>query len=62
MNILEGVLSLQGKYEQTEEIHRQVLGRCETVLGKEHPSTLATVNNLAERLRHQGKRERAEEM
>jgi hypothetical protein len=40
MNNLAGVLSDQGEYEQAEEMHRQVLGLLETVLGKEHPSTL----------------------
>jgi hypothetical protein len=32
------------------------------VLGKEHPSTLMSMNNLAEALRYQGKYEQAEEM
>ena len=32
------------------------------VLGKEHPSTLMSMNNLAEVLRHQGNYEQAEEM
>jgi hypothetical protein len=36
MNNLALVLGDQGKYEQAEEIHRQVLGLSETVLGKEH--------------------------
>ena len=51
-----------GKYEQAEEMHRQALGQRERVLGKEHPDTLTSMNNLAEVLRGQGKYEQAEEM
>ena len=40
----------------------QVLGLRDTVLGKEHPSTLTSMNNLAMVLRDQGKYEQAEEM
>jgi tetratricopeptide (TPR) repeat protein len=43
-------------------MHRQVLGLRETALGKEHPSTLTSMNNLAGVLRDQGKYEEAEEM
>jgi hypothetical protein len=62
MNNLATVLRDQGKYEQVEEMHRQVLGLSETVLGKEHPSTLTSMNNLAIVLRDQGKYEQAEEI
>jgi Flp pilus assembly protein TadD len=62
MNNLAAVLSGQGKYEQAEEMHRQALGLCETVLGKEHPDTPTSMNNLAAILRDQGKYEQAEEM
>ncbi len=34
----------------------------ETVLGKEHPDTLGSINNLAEVLSRQGKYDEAEEM
>jgi tetratricopeptide (TPR) repeat protein len=61
MNNLAGVLSHQGRYEQAEEIYRQVLRLWETVLGKEHPSTLASMNNLAGVLSDQGKYEQAKE-
>ena len=44
-----------------EEIHRQVLGLTETVLDKEHPDTLTSMNNLATVLSDQGKYEQAEE-
>jgi hypothetical protein len=56
------VLSDQGKHEQAEEMLRQALGLSETVLGKEHPHTLTSMNNLAIVLRDQGKHEQAEEM
>ena len=62
MNNLANVLSDQGKYEEAEEMHRQVLAVKETVLGKEHPDTLTSMNNLAEVLSNQGKYEEAEEM
>jgi hypothetical protein len=38
------------------------LGLCETMLGKEHPSTLTSINNLAAVLRYQGKYEHVVEM
>jgi hypothetical protein len=38
------------------------LGLRETVLGKEHPSTLTSMYNLAMVLKDQGKYEQAEEM
>jgi hypothetical protein len=47
INNSANVLSRQSKYEQVEEMHRQVLRLKETVLGKEHPSTLTSMNNLA---------------
>ena len=56
MNNLALVLSDQGKYEQAEEMHRQVLGLMETVLGNEYPDTLTSMGNLAEVLSHQGPR------
>jgi hypothetical protein len=44
MNNLATVLSDQGKYEEAEEMHRQALGLRETVLGREHPDTLTSMN------------------
>jgi len=44
------------------EICRQALGLRETVLDKEHPSTLTSMNNLAGGLSDQGTYEQAEEM
>jgi hypothetical protein len=37
----------QHKFEQAEEMHRQALRLCETVLGEEHPSVLTSINNVA---------------
>jgi hypothetical protein len=45
---LNTVLSRQGKYEQAEEMHRQILALRETVLGIEHPDTLTSMNNPAQ--------------
>src|SRR5436305_1325941 len=44
------------------EMFRQALGLRETVLGKEHPDTLRSMNNLAVVLSGQGKHEQAEEI
>ncbi|KAK7920679.1 kinesin light chain [Apiospora marii] len=54
--------NLLGKYAAAEEMHRRTLALKETVLGREHPSTLDSMNNLAESLRQQGKYTEAEEM
>jgi tetratricopeptide (TPR) repeat protein len=56
------VLEDQGKYEQAEEMNQQALSLRETVLGKEHPDTLASMNKLATVLSDQGKYEQAEEI
>ena len=50
MNNLAAVLHAQGKYEEAEQLHRQTLALTE-VLGKEHPDTLGSMNNLAKVLR-----------
>ena len=47
--------SSQGKYDEAEEVHGQVLALRERVLGKEHPDTLTSVYCLAYLL-HQKKR------
>ncbi|KAI1506280.1 hypothetical protein F5X99DRAFT_129304 [Biscogniauxia marginata] len=51
-----------GKYNKAEQMHRQTLELRERVLGKEHPNTLISINNLAKVLRSQGKYEEAEQM
>ncbi len=43
-------------------MHRQALDLKEKVLGEEHLSTLASMNNLEEVLRHQGTYEEAEQI
>ena len=43
-------------------MHRQALRLSETALGKVHPDTLASMNNLASVLSDQGKYKQAEEM
>ena len=60
MNNLAGVLRDQGKYKEEEEMHQQALQLVETALGKEHPDTLTSMNNLATVLRI--RYEQAEEM
>lgn len=57
MTNLELVPSDQSMYEQAGEMHRQVLGLWETVLGKGHPSTLTSMKSLAEVLSDQDKYE-----
>ncbi|KAK0639874.1 hypothetical protein B0T16DRAFT_383637 [Cercophora newfieldiana] len=51
-----------GKYAEAEQMHRQALQLYEKVLGKEHPSTLASMNNLALVFDNQGKHKEAEQM
>jgi tetratricopeptide (TPR) repeat protein len=53
---------LLGKYQEAENMHRQALELREKALGKEHPDTLMSMNNLAAVLRQQGKYEEAEQM
>ncbi|KAF1935581.1 hypothetical protein EJ02DRAFT_484297 [Clathrospora elynae] len=62
MSNLAQVLESQGKYEDAESMNRQTLALKETVLGREHPSTLTSMSNLALVLGHQGKYEDAEAM
>jgi hypothetical protein len=50
----------KGKHAEAEGIHRQTLQLKETVLGKNHPDTLASMNNLATWLHQQGKHAEAE--
>ncbi|KAI0815407.1 Tetratricopeptide repeat-domain-containing protein [Xylaria sp. FL0064] len=52
--------SILGKYDEAETMHRQTLELREEVLGREHPSTLDSMNNLALVLNSQGKYNEAE--
>ena len=51
---------LQGNYSEAEAIYRQTLQLKETVLGKDHPDTLVSLNVLAVSLHSQGKYAEAE--
>lgn len=51
-----------GQYSVAEETHRRVLELREKNLGKEHPETLASMNNLAQAFCNQGKYIEAETM
>lgn len=52
--------SSEGKYDEAEPIHRQTLALMEKVMGKEHPDTLTSMNNLAGLQNSQGKYNEAE--
>ena len=49
-----------GKYEEAEPLYRRALAGREAALGAEHPTTLASVENLANLLSNMGKYEEAE--
>ncbi|KAK8009195.1 kinesin light chain [Apiospora marii] len=49
-------------YSEAEQMHRQTLTLKETVLGRGHPDTLGSMNNLANVLDRQGKYVEAEKM
>lgn len=51
---------VQGKYGEAEMMYRQTLDLRQAILGKEHPSTLTSIHNLALLLDDQGKHEEAE--
>ena len=54
--------SILGKYQEAEQMHRQTLELKEKMLGREHPDTLGSMNNLALVLDSRGKYEEAEHM
>ena len=51
-----------GKYQQAEQMYQQTAKLMETALGREHPNTLQSMNNLAVVLDIQGKYEEAKQM
>ena len=53
---------IKGQYVEAEAIDRQTLQLKEAVLGKDHPDTLSSMNNLAISLRGQGRYVEAEAM
>ena len=50
----------QGHYDKSEVMNRRALEESEKILGKEHSSTLPSINNLALALQYQGKYEEVE--
>ncbi|EXK81073.1 hypothetical protein FOQG_14415 [Fusarium oxysporum f. sp. raphani 54005] len=60
-NVAEA-LSIQGRYKGAAKLYRETLEAREKVLGKEHPSTLSSMNNLALMLNNMGEYEEAEKM
>ncbi len=54
-------LGARGRYQEAEQLFRQVLAVRERVLGDAHPDTLATRNEVAWMLGKQGRYEEAEE-
>jgi tetratricopeptide (TPR) repeat protein len=57
---LAGSYHITGNYSKAEAMNQQALRLKEKVLGKEHPDTLGSMNNLALSLRRQGKFAEAE--
>lgn len=55
-------LTLLAKYTKAENMHQEMLELREKALGKEHPDTLTSMNNLALALSDQGKHAEAETM
>jgi tetratricopeptide (TPR) repeat protein len=53
-------LNSDGQWKEAETLLVQVMKFRKTALGKEHPETLTSMNNLASLFRHQGKYEAAE--
>lgn len=57
LNGLALLYESQGRYEEAEPLYERALAIREKALGAEHPSTVATLNNLAEIYRKLGKDE-----
>ncbi|SPJ92435.1 uncharacterized protein FTOL_13721 [Fusarium torulosum] len=55
-------LHLLGKYQQAEKMHRAGLELRRKAMGKEHPNTLISMNNLANVLQRQGRLWEAEQI
>ncbi|KAK3346535.1 hypothetical protein B0T25DRAFT_461163 [Lasiosphaeria hispida] len=51
-----------GKYQEAEQMHRQMLQPREKDLSKEHPDTLISMSNLASVFDSQGKYQEAEQI
>jgi len=55
-------LDYDGRYNEADISFEQVMKTCRRVLGKEHPSTLTSMANLASTYSHQGRWKEAEEL
>lgn len=62
VEVLGELLHQQVQYKAAERMYMRALVGSEKALGPEHPSTLDTVNNLANLCRSQGKLDEAEQM
>jgi len=62
MNNLALVQRDQGKYDEAEQMYREVVEVREKVLGKEHPDTLTSMSYLAAVLIDQSQYEEAEKI
>ena len=60
MHNLAVLYKAQARYQEAEELYKEVLEKQEDILGKEHPSTLNTIHNLAGLYKDQGNYEEAE--
>ncbi|KAI0864540.1 kinesin light chain 1 [Xylaria cubensis] len=54
--------SMLGKYNKAERLYQQTLRLRKEVLGREHPDTLSSMNNLGNAFNNQGKYKEAEEI
>ena len=54
MNNLASLYIDQGRYSEAEPLYMRALEASERVLGREHPDTLTSVNNLATLYQHPG--------
>ena len=54
MNNLANVLQEQGKWQEAEDMYKEVLKVMVCKLGEDHPDTLRATSNLAETLRERG--------
>ena len=52
----------RGQYWEAEPFHKSILAISERVLGPEHPSTLSSLNNLANLYKNLGQYEQAESL
>ena len=60
MALVGGLYESQGKYDEAEPLYKECLAKRETILGKDHPNTLQSMNNLALLYKSQGKYDEAE--